>query len=122
MTEPCPCGSGSAYLTCCGTLLNGSRKAVTAEELMRSRYSAYVKRDVDYLVRTTWPAARQPTLARDIQSWMDQVVWKQLNVLAASENRVEFVADYLTEGRPAHHHERSIFNQLDGEWFYVGAE
>ena len=102
--------------------MDGARRAATAEELMRSRYSAYVKRDVDYLVRTTWPAARTPTLARDIQSWMDQVEWKQLNVLAAAGNRVEFVAEYVVDGRPGHHHERSLFNQLDNEWYYVGEE
>jgi SEC-C motif-containing protein len=35
----CPCGGG-AYQDCCGPLIAGKRFAATAEQLMRSRYSA----------------------------------------------------------------------------------
>ncbi len=89
---------------------------------MRSRYAAYVKRDVDHLVRTTLPESRSPGLAASIKLWMEQVEWTRLHVLAATEDRVEFVAEYVAEGMPARLHERSIFSKLDGEWFYVGEE
>ena len=50
--QPCPCGNGAVYQVCCGPLHNGEREAVTAEELMRSRYSAYAKGLSDYVFRT----------------------------------------------------------------------
>ncbi|WP_372846653.1 YchJ family protein [Pontiella sp.] len=116
----CPCGSGSPFGACCGAFLSGGRTAATAEQLMRSRYCAYVVEDVDYLVRTTHPSSRTPGLAASIRNWMDQVQWLRLHVLAAGENTVEFIAEYISEGKPGRLHERSRFKQKNGEWFYVG--
>ena len=36
----CPCGSNIIYDTCCRPLIKGEQPAKTAEQLMRSRYSA----------------------------------------------------------------------------------
>lgn len=122
MNEACPCGTGKAFDDCCGAILSGKRIASTAEELMRSRYSAYVKKDVDYLVRTTLPASRTPDLADSIRNWMDRVQWIQLHVLSSSEGYVEFIAEYVSNGKPGRLHERSLFTKHKGEWFYVGVE
>jgi SEC-C motif-containing protein len=116
----CPCGSGRLFDDCCGALLSGKRKAATAEQLMRSRYCAYVVKDVDYLVRTTHPSSRTPDLAASIRDWMDQVQWLRLHVLAAGEDTVEFIAEYMSNGRAGRHHERSLFKKQKGEWTYVG--
>ena len=43
LQRDCPCGSGTAYDGCCGRLHRGAAQALTAEELMRSRYSAYAR-------------------------------------------------------------------------------
>src|SRR5699024_1686462 len=40
--EPCPCGTDRPLSECCGPLLTTERLAETAEELMRSRYTAHV--------------------------------------------------------------------------------
>ncbi len=42
---PCPCGRPAEYGQCCGPLRAGTALATTAEQLMRSRYSACVRRD-----------------------------------------------------------------------------
>ena len=42
LQQPCPCGSGTTYDACCGRLHRGAEQAATPEELMRSRYAAYV--------------------------------------------------------------------------------
>ena len=60
--DPCPCGSGRTYAQCCEPLHDGA-PAPTAQALMRSRYTAFVVGDEDYLFRT-WhraPAPRGPT-------------------------------------------------------------
>ena len=118
----CPCGSGIEYSKCCYPVVSGTEKARTAEQLMRSRYSAYVNQDVDYLVSTTHPDSRAPELAESISSWMQQVEWIRLHVLNAERDRVEFIAEYMADGKPGQHHERSVFQKLKGKWFYVGEQ
>ena len=58
----CPCGTGQSYVDCCGALHSGARTAATAEQLMRSRYSAFAVSDEDYLLRT-WAARNRPSSA-----------------------------------------------------------
>lgn len=116
----CPCGSGIEYSDCCYPVISGTVKARTAEQLMRSRYSAYVNRDVDYLVSTTHPESRTAGLADSIAAWMRQVEWIRLHVLHAERDRVEFMAEYMADGKPARHHEHARFQKHKGEWFYVG--
>lgn len=41
--------------SCCGPIISGVKEADTAEELMRSRFSAYCLRQVKYIVETTHP-------------------------------------------------------------------
>lgn len=116
----CPCGNGMEYSDCCCPVISGTVKARTAEQLMRSRYTAYVNQDVDYLVSTTHPDSRTPELRDSIAIWMKQVEWTRLHVLHAERDRVEFMAEYMHEGKPARHLEHSRFRKHKGEWFYMG--
>ena len=120
--DQCPCGSGNKFNACCGPLLNGQSKAKSAEALMRSRYVAYVVKNADYLVETTHPSTREIGLKKSIQKWMKQVEWIKLHIIATTEDRVEFIAEYITSAAPGRHHECSVFEKLDGEWFYLGEE
>ena len=58
-TDTCPCGSNVAYNECCLPLIKGDRPALTAEELMRSRYSAYAMKEIGYLLSSLHPDHRQ---------------------------------------------------------------
>ena len=49
--EPCPCG-GECYATCCEPFHLGTARPETAEQLMRSRYSAFSRNLIDYLIET----------------------------------------------------------------------
>jgi SEC-C motif domain protein len=127
--DKCPCGSGVQFSLCCGALLAGERRAETAEQLMRSRYSAYVTRRIDYLVDTTWPESREPNLEATIRSSTKKVDWVKLHVIACqdgkaddAEGRVEFIAEYVTDQGVGQHHECSYFRQKDGRWYYVSEE
>ncbi|GAB46963.1 YchJ family protein [Mobilicoccus pelagius] len=55
---------GTPYADCCGRLHEGAA-AATAEELMRSRYSAFVVGDEGYLLRTWHPRTRPESLGLD---------------------------------------------------------
>ena len=67
---PCPCGSGVPYAACCGRWHAGPQhlQAPTAEALMRSRYSAYVRPLSAYLQDTWHPSPPMAErFAKDLQ-------------------------------------------------------
>ena len=47
----CPCGSGKNYSDCCEKIIKGT-PAETPEALMRARYSAYVKGEIDFIINS----------------------------------------------------------------------
>jgi len=122
-SDDCPCGLGLPYDDCCGRLHRGE-PAPTAEALMRSRYSAFVHGDIDYLTRTWHPSTRPQPLTLD-----PALRWTGLNVIAATrggllddDGEVEFVARWEdADGRRGRHHERSTFVRERGRWVYVDA-
>jgi SEC-C motif domain protein len=106
---------------CCGSLHDGAATAATAEQLMRSRYSAFVLGDAGYLLRTWHPSTRPRTLELD-----DDVRWTGLDVLAttggsllAAEGTVEFRAAYVRGRVAGAQHENSRFVREGGQWFYL---
>lgn len=116
--QPCPCG-GSAYEDCCGRYIDDGEIPETAEQLMRSRYSAYVLHKEPYL-KATWHESTRPaeTIAQDDGTkWLGLEVKKHLQ--AGDEATVEFVARYKVGGRAHRLHEVSRFVREDGRWFYV---
>lgn len=117
----CPCGTGLPYAECCGRLHDGTATATTAEQLMRSRYSAFVVGDAGYLLGTWHPSTRPRSLDLD-----DGVRWTGLEVLAtagggmlAADGTVEFRARYLVDRAPGAQHERSRFVREGGRWSYL---
>ena len=114
----CPCG-GNQYATCCGRFHAGA-VADTAEQLMRSRYAAYVLGLSDY-VHASWHASTRPEradLAHDAQcKWLGLEI--RQHDAQGDDARVEFVARYKTGGRAQRLHEISRFVREDGRWFYL---
>lgn len=66
----CYCGNPEPYATCCGAIHNNHSKAITAEQLMRSRYSAFVLANGDYLMDSHHPSTRPIKEKKDIVSWV----------------------------------------------------
>lgn len=118
---PCPCGGGRGYAVCCGPLHQQERLAETAEELMRSRYAAYVVRDFDHLVRTWHPRTRPADVDAD-----EGISWDGLEVVGTraggpddEDGEVEFRARFRVGGQRGQLHERSRFSRRAGRWVYV---
>ncbi|HJV01811.1 MAG TPA: YchJ family metal-binding protein [Burkholderiaceae bacterium] len=115
---PCPCG-GNNYARCCGRFIDGGEIPQTAEQLMRSRYTAYTLHNEDYL-KATWHASTRPleAVAQD-----EEVKWIGLDVRRYVPDddtaTVEFVARYKVGGRAHRLHEVSRFMREDGRWYYV---
>jgi SEC-C motif-containing protein len=100
---------------------DGTTRAATAEQLMRSRFSAFAVGDAAYLLETWHPDTRPPSLELD-----PEVRWTGLDVLATSrgsmlddEGTVEFTAHYVVGRRAGALHEDSRFVRVDGRWHYV---
>lgn len=93
---------------------------------MRSRYTAYVLKDIHYLVETTLPASRSKDLSQEIRRWMGQVEWQRLHILnvdgggkSDTEGTVEFIAEFIGPNGTDRHHEISQFEKLRGTWYYA---
>lgn len=117
----CPCGSGQPLAACCGRWHSGPEhlRAPDAAALMRSRYSAFVLQDADYLLQTWHPRTRPPSV--DFEPglrWLGLQV-KRHQVVGPQEALVEFVARSKLAGRAHRLHETSRFLQEDGRWFYL---
>jgi len=126
--EPCPCGSGADLAQCCGPYLSGSSVPKTAEALMRSRYTAYVREDITYLKATLWPKYQPSFDGPSTARWAAESHWTGLVVLAAAkggetdrDGTVLFEARYLSGGRLVTHRELSLFRKKAGRWYYVEA-
>ena len=129
--SPCPCGRPLSYADCCGRYHAGTA-APNAEDLMRSRYSAYVLALESYLLATWHASTRPPTLdlADDHATrWLGLEIRHCAppgetppSIGQGNTAFVEFVARYKTAGRAHRLHEVSRFLNEEGRWYYVDGE
>ncbi|MEO1291574.1 MAG: YchJ family metal-binding protein [Pseudomonadota bacterium] len=126
---PCPCrikGPGQSrlgaaapdYSACCARFHHTSAIPPTAEALMRSRYTAFVLGETEYLLATHHHTTRPASLMFD-----PDIEWLGLKILAKTEDgdtaTVEFVARMRSAGKQHRMHEVSLFQREGGRWFYV---
>jgi SEC-C motif-containing protein len=123
--SPCPCGRPFDYGACCGRWHAGPQalQAPSAEDLMRSRYSAFALDLPDYLLATWHPSTRPATL----EPMPAGLRWLGLEVRRhvrqdADHALVEFVARSKLGGRAQRLHETSRFAREGGRWFYVDGD
>ncbi len=119
-TRSCPCGLPETYEACCSRFHSGASAAPDAEALMRSRYSAFVRRDAAYLLRTWHPRTRPGRL--DLDPGMR---WTGLEILGATDGSAFHSTGSVTfraSFRGGSLHERSRFERVDGAWVYVDGE
>jgi SEC-C motif-containing protein len=123
-TDLCFCSSNKPFSQCCGRFLSGKQEAATPEELMRSRYCAFVVKDFEYLSRTHDVQTIHEFNISANQAWADAVTFTQLEILKAEESGnkglVEFIAHFtLNEtGESQKHHEISKFRKQAGVWYF----
>jgi SEC-C motif-containing protein len=118
--KTCYCGSQKNFQNCCEPIIKGTERAATAEFLMRSRYSAYVTHEADYLLATTHISERKYYSKSEIINWATSNQWLQLEIIKTTENTVEFKAYFLdSKLQKQIHHELSTFKLENGSWFYV---
>ena len=121
-SKQCPCGSGKDYTLCCGRYIENGDIPETPEQLMRSRYTAYIMENDSYLLATWHPTTRPSSLSDGNKlpvKWVELAVIGAANVSKDDTNAVvEFVARYKLNGKAEKMHEVSEFVREDGRWFY----
>ncbi len=129
--DPCPCHSGESYGICCQSFHLGNQFPPTALLLMRSRYTAYALRLVDYIIATTHPS--NPSFKLPLEEWEQNIKlfceeseFPALEVLEYAEEgsraTVTFKAHLIQNQRNTSFCEKSSFLKVDGKWFYVDGE
>nr|WP_321268019.1 YchJ family metal-binding protein [uncultured Sulfurimonas sp.] len=91
-------------------------QCLTPQELMISRYEAFVKKDWDYIVETSINQKREEF------SDLDATQWLKLEIIDAYENIVEFKAYYKLDAKVYLLHEKSTFTKINGIWKYLDGE
>lgn len=124
----CPCGS-PLYSECCQPLHLGQKKAENAAQLMRSRYSAFAKYEIDYIVKTTALGQQHALDVHAIADWSKANTWLKLDIVQAKEKldknhaQVEFKAHYAEAKdntlKEHIHHEVSHFVKHENTWYFL---
>jgi SEC-C motif domain protein len=126
--EACPCDLGQDYKACCGRYHSGELPP-TASALMRSRYSAFVLNDSQYIKKTMHGQALAEHNQGQRSSWGKKDTWQKLELIDSScgtesysEGSVEFKAYYERDGVVHVLHEKSQFVKIKGQWLYCSGE
>ena len=125
----CPCNPTKTYKECCEKAHKNIASVTTAEQLMRSRYSAFVLANINYLHQShhssTRPSKREN---KDIEQWTKSVHWLKLEVLKTANGTpndttgtVEFNAFFMENSSVNSIHENSIFCKENNHWVYLNS-
>jgi len=118
----CPCNPTKKYSNCCQKAHHNINSVTSAEVLMRSRYSAFVLANIEYLQKSHHSSTRPSKQEkREIEKWTKSVNWLKLEILNSSLDIVEFKAFFIENGSVSVIHENSKFCKESGHWVYLGA-
>ena len=125
----CPCGSSKEYAKCCEPFITGKSLPETAEQLMRSRYTAYTNETINYIKDTLAPESQKDFNITSARKWAKGSEWLGLKIISSSggaadnKGTVEFIASYKQDGHKFDHHETSEFRKNEkGQWLFVDGE
>ncbi len=120
----CPCGSERDFDECCRPIIEGT-PALTAEALMRSRYTAFVKRALDHVERTHAPEVRDDFNRAEAERLAEECEWRSLEISSATETgdtaEVGFVMRFRREQQEVTKAALARFRRENGQWLYVSS-
>lgn len=119
----CPCGSSKSYDDCCGVFISGKQLPVTPEQLVRSRYTAYTRMEIDYIASTMKPPASKHFDAEHTRNEVQHMKWLGLEMISSKieqdKGHAEFIVNFIQDNRKISMHEISEFRRDEGQWFYI---
>ncbi|WP_353538898.1 YchJ family metal-binding protein [Colwellia sp. KU-HH00111] len=141
VNQQCFCGSGKRFLACCQPFIAQSAQPNTAEQLMRSRFSAYAIGNSQYIYDTYANSSQAAQSVSEIEQWGKACIWLALEIHEthgntsdndiSAEQFVEFSAYYISDNTLCELRENSRFileparvddhNQVQ-QWRYIDGE
>jgi len=113
-------------MACCGRYLDAGERPDSAEQLMRSRYTAYCLGREHYLLESWHPSTRPRLLNLTAEPAVQWIGLKILHATAGASQdaagTVEFVARCKRNGKAQRLHEVSRFVRENGRWYYLDAD
>ena len=124
--EKCYCNSSQAKSICCEPFLTKKAIPETAEQLMRSRYSAYVTGNIAYILDTHHVSTSPIKDRKSILNWTKSVKWLGLTVHSTKQGHsndtigyVHFTAVFMENGQIDKIEENSHFVKENNKWYYA---
>ena len=121
--KDCPCGQPAPFTDCCGPYLRGTATPDTAEDLMRSRYTAHFQKNWGYLLKTLCAEERRNESLKEIDQeteWVGlEITGTQGGTLEDQEGEVRFIARYREDDEEKLHEETARFLRENGRWVYT---
>jgi SEC-C motif-containing protein len=118
----CPCGSNISFKQCCFLIINKDVRALSPEKLMRSRYSAYATKAVDYIYNTYANSSQKSQSKSEISAWVEETKWLKLIVNSVSDypiNEKEYNSVILTKEESYPTVLFSAYYQHQGSYFLM---
>jgi len=117
----CYCGSQRSFNACCEPVI-AADNAGTPEQLMRSRFTAYCLCNYAYVLRTYAALPRASLSINQLEAGANETQWLGLQMLAASENKVQFVAYFKEQSKLMCMNEISTFVREENKWRYLSGD
>lgn len=128
-TQLCPCGSEVQLADCCLPYIQGKQQPKTAEELLRARYTAFTRGDIDFILNTHHSKTVGEVKRDEIEEWSKGSKWLGLKILQKEageagddKGTVVFHAQYEADGKVQDHYEYAQFEKEGGQWRFYDAQ
>jgi SEC-C motif-containing protein len=128
LTNNCPCGSEIDLSQCCLPVIQGKQEAPTAEKLLRARYTAFTRGDVDFILETHHSRTRHDVKRKEIEDWSKNSEWLGLKIVQSDAGKetdqtgiIIFSAQYKTGEKVHDHAEKSFFEKEGQKWRFLDA-
>jgi len=127
----CYCGSKNEFEHCCLPFLNLTNTPKNPEQLMRSRFSAYVTKNIQYIYDTYAQETQQLQSISEISNWADECTWLALKVHHCSDTIdkqafVEFSVYFIINNKSHEMREKSRFIKEEANrrylWRYIDGD
>jgi SEC-C motif domain protein len=93
-----------------------------AESLLKTRYDAFVKGDVDFILATHHPETRSQVERAAVEAWSSGSQWKGLRIdnveVKSDKTFIRFTARYQREDETTNHTEDAEFRFFQKRWYY----
>ncbi len=121
----CSCDTQKPYVSCCEPVIKGGKIPESAADLMRARYTAFVRQEIDFILNTVTPSKKKDFDRKGIEDWSRDTQWEGLEIVSTEKGgaedltgQVEFIARYREKEEVQKHHELASFVKLKGSWYF----